>query len=249
MGNKNASLARTLHDLITAREMSMRFVFALGILFLFGCPALNNAPNIVIVGDSLSCGSFGENFLQDLSDQGNQVTVYCAISSAPQHWLTATNPKNQICQTMNTANPTLEPCGGDGKMISFASILAASGKAQIIIALGTNSLMSTTADASYSAMAQAIQANGNACEWIGPPHLRPDESIGFPPGRLAIEEQNLAGFYTSLQSAVSPCSFVDSRDATAPGTPGSETLDGVHRTEDAGEYWADILTNTEIDGE
>ncbi len=208
---------------------------------LFGCSAV--AANIVVIGDSLSCGSFGQTLYANLAKK-NTVTLYCAVSSAPSHWLSGTNPTHQICQWISPANPALAPCGGDGKMLTLSSILSVNSDARVIIALGTNSLMSPQVTADYKTMADLVRAHGT-CDWIGPPHLRADQSVGFPVGRVATEEANLAGFYDSLLSAVgTDCSFIDSRASTAPGTVGNETVDGVHRTADAGAYWAN-----QIDGQ
>jgi hypothetical protein len=88
-------------------------------------------------------------------------------------------------------------------------------------------------------MARAAKANGNTCDWIGPPHLNPGQSKGFPPERIAKEEKNLNSFYDSMATSVDQsCNVVESREATAPGTPGYETVDGVHRTDSAGKYWS-----------
>lgn len=202
------------------------------------------AGEILLIGDSLTCGPFGKYLLQNLSARGNQVTLFCAVSSAPSNWLAGKNPSGQKCQTMSTRAPALVPCDGTGKIPRLSDILAAHKGSRILVALGTNSLLQPKADASYKRMAELVATNSSSCDWIGPPHLNPSQSKGFPPGRIAKEEKNLAPFYESLAGAVEkPCHLIDSRNATVAGGPGNQTVDGVHRTESAGKYWADALTN------
>ena len=74
--------------------------------------------------------------------------------------------------------------------------------------------------------------------------MNPAQSRGFPAGRVAQLERNLAPFYTSLGARVgSHCVLVDSRRVTATGTRGNQTVDGVHRTESAGQAWVSGLMN------
>jgi len=217
------------------------------VVLLAGFGSLAQAESILVIGDSLSCGPFGKYLLQDLSKPGNKVTLYCAVSSAPDNWVKGTNPSGQQCKTMTTANPVLQLCGGNGKVPTLASLLAANSGSRVIVGLGTNSLLNAKVDNSYHAMVKAIKASGSQCDWIAPPHLHASQAKGFPPSRIATEEKNLNGFYESLaQTVEGHCNFVDSRDATASGTPGNETVDGVHRNESAGKYWADSIQNTLI---
>lgn len=209
--------------------------------------AAAQAEPILMIGDSLSCGPFGQDVLQNLSKAGNKVTLYCAVSSAPQNWLAGKNPGNQKCQIMTTDSPKPQLCGGNGQVPKLASILAAHRGERVIVGLGTNSLLSPKVDNSYHDMLKAIQANGSKCDWIGPPHLHASEAKGFTPSRIATEEKNLPSFYESLSETVEGhCNFIDSRDATAAGTPGNETGDGIHRTPAAGKYWADAIQNSLI---
>ena len=196
------------------------------------------AKSFLIVGDSLTCGPFGKYLTQELAKQGNSVTLYCAVSSAPANWMNGKNPAGQNCQTLTSADPVLKPCGDQGQIPKFESILAKYKNSEVIVALGTNSLMSAKVDSSYKAMVKATQANGNSCKWIGPPHANPSQSKGFPAGRVATLEKNLNSFYDSLSAQVdSGCRLIDSRDATASGTVGNQTVDGIHRSDAAGKEW------------
>jgi hypothetical protein len=224
-----------------SRRVSLRSLIAkTAIALLVAGPA--HAENILMIGDSLSCGPFGKHVVENLSQRGFRVTLYCAVSSAPIHWLKGKNPPGQICQTMSSEVSKLGPCGGTGQVPALSQILAKHKGSRVLVGLGTNSLMDTRADHSYRLMVETVASSGK-CVWIGPPHLQPSHSKGFPAGRVATEEANLNGFYVSLFNSVEGiCSLFDSREATASGTPGNETVDGIHRNDSAGKYWADRFT-------
>lgn len=198
------------------------------------------AQDFVVIGDSLSCGGFGKALVKNLTAKGSHVSLFCAVDSAPANWLDGVTPKGRDCMTMTSEKPAAELCGGNGQVPKLSEILAQHPGARVVVALGTNSLLSAHVDRSFSALARIARSYGTSCDWVGPPHLNPAQSNGFPAGRVAREEQNLNTFYDSLSSAVdSRCAVQDSRDATAPRTPGYDTIDGVHRTDTAGKYWAD----------
>ena len=141
-------------------------------------------------------------------------------------------------------------------MPNLESILAAHPGARVIMALGTNDLTSTN-DTPYKKVAQALRAHGDSCEWIGPPHVRPDQDnpAVFPYKNLVRSERSINQFYDMLSETIDPygCHLVDSREATAPGTPGSNTHDGGHRYDsDPGRPVSDleshILPDLENDG-
>jgi len=218
----------------------VRLVFSF--LFLIVGVGAAASDNIVVIGDSHTCSQFGQALLRRLSDEGKLVTVYCATSSAPQHWLEGRRPGREKCKTMSSANPEPNFCFATGEMPALASILSDNKGAKFVLAMGTNSLMSPTVDNSYADLATAVLSNGNACAWIGPPHLNPAQSRGFKKGRLARLEKNLGSFYRSLAKTIDQrCTLLDSRQATAPGKTGYQTVDGVHRTPSAGKHWAKLL--------
>lgn len=219
-----------------------KLIFAL-LAFLISAACF--AGETVIVGDSLTCGPFGSYLMQQVAKSGNLVTVYCTVSSAPVHWIQGKNPAGQTCQTMTSAKPQKISCGGNGQIPPFSKILADHKGAQFIVAMGTNSLGSPQVDASYKTMINLIKGNGSTCEWIGPPHLHPSQHKGFTQDRLESMDKNVNGFYTSLASATEgACPLIDSRDATAAGTPGNDTVDGVHRSDSAGKYWVQQISSS-----
>lgn len=200
------------------------------------------AGKTLIIGDSLSCGPFGKYLVQNIAKTGEEVTLYCTVSSAPSHWVHSANPFGHKCLTMTSAKPTLVFCNGSGKIPPLESLLSSFKKDRVIIALGTNSLISEKADLTYRTLMKSIKKNDSSCLWIAPPHMNATQSKGFAMGRVAKIEKNLNNFYDSLAESVeSHCTIIESREATAPKTPGNDTVDGIHRSENAGKYWADAI--------
>ena len=215
----------------------MKRIFLL-ISVLFSTSAWSS--DILIIGDSHSCGAFGSELVKNFSKLSEKVYLYCAVSSAPVHWLKAQNPAGQKCQTLSKNNLELSLCNHTGQMISVADLLNLYPNFHVVIALGTNSLLSPTADATYKQLASEIKNDRRNCIWIGPPHLNPSQSKGYPAGRLATLEKNLDTFYPSLKNSVSTsCTLIDSREFTGEGSRGYSTVDGVHRTDSSGVYWSD----------
>ncbi len=204
-------------------------------LLLFSLSAF--AKNILIIGDSHTCGSFGKTLVDDLTKKKNNVTLYCAVSSAPNHWISGNPPSGQVCQTMSSGHLTPENC--EIQMPPLSKLLEDNKDALIVVALGTNSLLSPTAGRNYNQFADAVDESGQECVWIGPPHFNESQSKGFPKGRVATLNTNLNPFYISFTGAVSDgCRVIDSRTSTAANGPGYDTVDGVHRTNAAGRHWA-----------
>lgn len=200
-----------------------------------------NAGQVVVIGDSLSCGPFGEQLVRDLSASGDRVRLYCAVSSAPEHWLEGRNPGTNRCMT-RASGSGLRPCAGDGRMPRLDSLLRTHRGARVIVALGTNSLGSPKPGSAYKRFSSLVGQSGAACDWIGPPHLNPSQARGFSTDRLAGMESNLRTFYPGLRQSVGgSCRVIDSRGPTARNTVGSATVDGVHRTKTAGVSWAKKL--------
>ena len=201
-----------------------------------------SAREMLVVGDSLTCGSFGRQLMKNLTSQGYNVTLYCAVSSAPTHWLDGKNPTGFLCKTMTSENQTLANCNPDGLVPKLETLLEQYPAPTVVVALGTNTLISGHADATYRRLAQIIFSNHRNCIWIGPPQMNEAESKGYPAGRMNQLNVNLATFYPSLiQATQNICRVIDSRPATAPNTPGIHTIDGIHRTTSAGIYWADAI--------
>lgn len=215
----------------------------LSLILIFSSFAFS--ASYLVIGDSHSCGAFGSKLADILAQPNNQVTLYCAVSSAPQHWVRGTNPTGMKCKTYSNSKPQFTDCVPNGKVPTLSSLLQLHANASVVVALGTNSLLSDTADSSYSELSSLL-GNRN-CVWVGPAHLNPAQSKGFPAGRVQSLENNLAAFYTSLTSKVGTCRLIDSRPFTRSGTVGYNTTDGVHRTREAGIHWAlQVFNSTRI---
>ncbi len=199
------------------------------------------AKTILVIGDSHSCGSFGQRMVEDLSQLNNSVDLYCAVSSSASNWALGKNPKGQACSFRSTQSaPVL--CSGNGQVPKLSWILGSRDYDEVVIALGTNSLGSSIVDSSHRELVQIVGAKQIPCFWIAPPHLRPDQAKGFSANSLSMMNANLSKFYLALTHAVgAQCSVIDSRPITQPGQAGGETVDGVHRTLGSGRAWADAV--------
>lgn len=197
---------------------------------------------VVLIGDSLTCGPMGERLFEHLQKKYDQVTLFCAVSSAPSHWIQGKNPPKQVCMTRSQDDSRNEKCHPEGQVPKLEKILRANPYADIVVALGTNSLMDKTVNSFYVEMIKAIESR--KCSWIAPPHLNPHQARGFPITRLQLMEKNLGPFYHSLSGALDQrCKLIDSRPFTVEGSAGFQTTDGVHRTQGAGRFWADEMSD------
>jgi len=214
-----------------------------------------HADRVLVIGDSLSCGHFGDNLIAGLSTQGHQVTMYCAVGSSPENWMNGhparaswpceihtydasrvgrqkTAPHVEAVKTRN--------CGGFPKL---REILNSNPSDHVVIALGTNSLPDGP-DASYDRMLDAVATSSRTCDWILPPHLEPGRAKSAA-GRRDLAQKEAAlwdsthhrpgRFYNQLESKLNHrCSAISSLAATAPGTDGNQTGEGIHATAKAG---------------
>ena len=212
------------------------------ILFLISFQTL--ATDILLVGDSLTCGAFGQELTKLIAQEkqfpSREITTYCAVSSRPEHWIEGKIPTGQICQTMSTSQLVFRNCGANGRMPTFSELINLNRPMVVIVALGTNSLENSRPSTGYSKMIELIP-NGTKLIWIGPPHLRPEQARGFSTARLKAFEANLGSFYTNLKSILKDAPLLDSRPFTIQGSAGGETVDGVHRGTIAGQAWANSM--------
>lgn len=227
----------------------MKILFVLASFILFFSP-LAMARDVLMVGDSLSCGPFGQNLIKQLAQAGNNVTQYCAVATSARNWVGGTNQPRFIkdkdgrlrrtiwpCEkTVISANGTTAKtnCDGSDKVPTFDSLLAKYRNHDVMIALGTNSLPGK-ADAYYDQMLKEITKDRTKkCIFVGPPHIaRPDLEAGV--GR----------FYESISSMTRShhCQLFDSRPSTQRGTPGYESApDRLHKTAAGGRYWASQMS-------
>lgn len=209
--------------------------------------------NLLIIGDSLSCGPFGAQLVKNLRDQGEQVTLYCAVSSSPYHWLKGVTPKGQKCRTCTNKScekwytskspdeDLLQLCNGNGKVPKLETLLQNSHEPvdEIVVALGTNSLPAKKTDTYYSELTRKIGDEPRLnCIWVGPPHFSTDK------GKTASKmDLSLIDFYPALDQVVSAkCELIDSRPFTSKPKKSETTSDGVHRTNNSGRKWGDDVS-------
>lgn len=214
------------------------------------------AENFLIIGDSLSCGSFGTHLAKELrkiesskTGEGaetvkNKSVLFCTESSSAGNWVKGTNPPGFNCKNLDEDGEVLKSCGGNGKTPTLKSLLDTYDGYTLIIGLGTNSLGANKVDENYATLASTIQAKKTKCHWVGPPDLDPNSAKPPQQKNILTLSLNLSGFYNSLGDTVGEsCTLHNSREWTKRGTPGFETTDGVHRTTAAGRYWAEQLIN------
>jgi len=217
-----------------------------------------HAKDVVLIGDSHSCGAFGRALFERLTAKGDRATLYCTESSAPEHWLAGRSPQDRVCQKMTSPSKTFQSCLENGGVPNLETILKSHRGSKFVIALGTNSLGSSRADESYRKMSEAVRAVAESCVWIGPPHLNPaqaavskklkgldrERALARQKLRLTAMESHVNGFFTSMSGTVGAfCDVVDSRDATFASSLGGVTADGDHRGVDAGNYWATQISD------
>ncbi len=191
------------------------------------------AEEVVVIGDSHSCGDFGQRLVRNLSEKGkHKVTMYCAPGMSVQHFQNGFKPPRELnkCRTYSSENPKLVQCQGTGDLPSLAQILNRQPKVdRVIVALGTNNL-GLNGLKSFAPFAKQIRDSGAKCDWIGPPVL------GKTGAMCQGKGPNLEKLIAVIQKEVgSLCQFVDSRDSTTAET----TPDCVHRFGEPARRWAD----------
>jgi hypothetical protein len=204
------------------------------VLFLALCLALEGrAGDIMVIGDSHTCGDFGKKLAKNLAENGKfKVTVYCAGGLSAQHWIRGFTPPRpaNYCKTYSSENSNMQNCFGSGDIPALEKILSTSPRPhRIIVALGSNNL-GLNGLSSFRAFSERIKKEGLSCQWVGPPTLGSNGEICRRYGA------NLVRVVTEIQRATQDvCDFVDSRNvATAEATP-----DCIHRYGKAAYDWAD----------
>jgi hypothetical protein len=220
-----------------------------------------SAKEILLLGDSLTCGPFGAHLLENLSKEGQRVRIYCSVGSGPQQWMDGTRAAVvdrhgktigyhdcQSCYTLagcqgwvNEKGLSGTPghsCNGSAPNsgTTLVDILSHDKYDEVVVALGTNAL-GQPLNKSYSDMLELIHRYTNSCKWIGPPHFDGDKSKD-----AANKEQRLKAFYISMQRLTKDsgaCRLLDSREATAKPKAKDTAPDGVHRQPRSASQWAD----------
>ena len=197
------------------------------------------AKKILIIGDSHSCGTFGQQLVKKLSDS-NEVTLYCKIGSSPQNWLGKETGRFP-CQTCTGGACAKGPQKASG--CEIGSLLSKGQYDEVVAAFGTNSISgrSSAAGSAYSDLAKAIKQKAKSCKWVGPPQFA---------NKRSNMQRNLAPFYENLDAALGDaCRIIDSRQATSRGDRDkSIERDGYHRTPSGGRSWADKIYKQIDDG-
>ena len=139
----------------------------LGLFVLSILHARVRADDFVVIGDSLSCGGFGNALVKGLTAKGSHVALFCAVDSAPANWLDGITPKGRECMTMTSANPIAQLCDGTGQIPKLSELLAEHPGSRVVLALGTNSILSAYVDRSFSALARIARNYGCSCDWGG----------------------------------------------------------------------------------
>jgi hypothetical protein len=210
------------------------FVFAL--LILTSC--LSQADQVLIIGDSHSCGQFGDQLVNQVGENGrNSVTMLCSPGTSVQHWTQGFVPKNPAnhCMTFTNKNHKKQLCGGNGNLPAIGPFLSATKPDRFIIALGTNNLAMNGLK-HFSILSNEIQRSQAKCSWIGPPTLGTQGSICINYGHNFLE------LVSTIQRSAEPtCNYIDSRKWTTADT----TPDCLHRFGQAAIVWANGVA-TEI---
>lgn len=179
---------------ICVKDLSGGRCWGRGFLGPTTLPTIDIAPSdstheILVLGDSLTCGPFGAKLVRNLNENPlNHVTVYCATGSRPGDWLEGNLPLRTYDQKMKKATSyyACETCKGSdcadwytardpsdanfkqscgskqsGKGPKLSDILQQSPHFDsIIVALGTNSIsFGSRIDASYTQMLALIQSD------------------------------------------------------------------------------------------
>ncbi|MBX3040957.1 MAG: hypothetical protein KF789_09655 [Bdellovibrionaceae bacterium] len=203
---------------------------------LFAVSAAHGAQEkVLIIGDSLTCGSFGDAMFEDLRSKGKEVHLFCTESSTAEHWLKGTNPKGKSCQTRAGSDSAKKKCQPGGNVPKLETLMAGLNPDQVVLALGTNYIGGSKKNEDASvALSKLATQNNKDCLWVGPPR-----------STKKVLEDGLDAFYNFLDERIQHrCSIVDSRDATAPGTAGAPTVDGIHRTKESGKKWYEAIATS-----
>jgi hypothetical protein len=208
--------------------------------------SLNRSSRVLMVGDSLTVGPFGDhmqNWLQtNLGPQ--RVFIYGSCGSSPEHWLTATEPFISPCGYRETTPQTkrLEKHHNGIKPARVATpkieqLIATHRPQIVIIQLGTNHFDTLAKEgreaipkleAIYDEFSRALRRPGSKVRmviWITPP-----DSTKFPDwveqevNRIIAANNSKHGYGTFF-----------SQTRYIPGETGS---DGVHYNEKGAEIWS-----------
>ena len=201
-------------------------------------PAVRSAsPRILMIGDSLSAGPFGEAVQQHLARvYGPQnVAAYASCGSSPEHWLAAEPGFYTKCGYREAAPGRMPIFTEGGRRIltpKVEALVRRHNPEVIIVQLGTNWMDRDLSGAQISAVLDRFirAARGPSVRqiiWIAPP----DSSA------MRRTAQNRV--HALIQEAAKRDNFevIDSRQLTRY-VPGKTGGDGVHYNSEASRAWA-----------
>ncbi|HEV2840572.1 MAG TPA: SGNH/GDSL hydrolase family protein [Chthoniobacterales bacterium] len=241
---KNRRVRRDWSPLVQAALLPLAFVVGVGSFVLVANGKQKSAkvpegppPSILMVGDSLSVGKFGEVVQRHLSRK-YPVAAYASCGSSPEHWLTAEPDFITKCgyrqHTIDSdvfrdftngkpPRPTLTP--------KLTKLLKKHRPTILIVQLGTNWMDRSLTDAQmndylHRFVGEARRGSVQEIIWITPPD---SSALRKTQGRV----------HGLIQQAARRDGFqlVDSRGVTRY-VVGKTGGDGVHYNSEASEAWA-----------
>lgn len=191
-------------------------------------PFLNR--QLLLIGDSHTCGQYGKVLDQACRDAGAIVRSYGSCSSHPIWWFDGTRTHCGWFARDARGRISRVPFGELKRTPKIASLYAQSRPDLTIVSLGANMVdySKATVQGTSAKLAAWIRAHDSALIWVGPPVIR------------LQPRWKLDRLYGWLRAAVEPYGpFIDSRPWTwYPETGG----DGIHYRGAAGrpiaEHWA-----------
>jgi lysophospholipase L1-like esterase len=199
---------------------------------------------ILVIGDShiAAQGQFNNLLHEQLVEQGAEVNTFGVCSSLPDDWL----------------QPSETPCGRGERHDNGPAQMSKTGSVQgwllpaLIAQYKPNLVVVEIGDtlAGYGAapdlpkasiakqvddLLQPIRANKISCIWIGPPW-------GTEGGAYKKTFTRVKALSDYLSQIVSPCHYVDSLEASAPGA--WPTVDGVHFTPSGTRLWDSYIISS-----
>lgn len=200
----------------------------------------STSSDIVYVGDSHSCGCFGQNLDKSLRSLRNPVSQeplrvqsIATCGSSTHSWLLPTGHTTS-CGYRSCANDGNCHSSKDGRSDSLEQVLVDSGPRPrpkiTVVALGSN-MLKANLDATMkdvTTFIQKIKSAGSQCIWIGPPQA----ALSF------MSKDSYERFVERLDAITtnSGCRFINSNEKTA-----RENLKdpmGVHYSCDHGTAWS-----------
>lgn len=204
---------------------------------------------VMLIGDSLSVGPFGQTMERFLRDRygSTQVCVFASCGSSPEHWLADAPVFTTTCGYRQWApGPpwrggfTAGDRPGSVRTPKLKPILDHYVPDYVIVQLGTNWMDGLAADGTRDGSKQKKIIRKFIRELrsgVRPPFgilwILPPSSSKYPPQVHDAVDRWITETAQSMRFGV-----MDSRRITGPYTRSSGGRDGVHYSEAAGERWA-----------